>query len=75
MRFMNCAEKIKGQIPYPCCPKEKAMAYESSHGPASYKCPHCGKFAIFDFDEMKAYPTQAARGASHRFRIIKASID
>lgn len=71
----NTAEKIKGQIPYPCCPKEKAMAFDSSHGRASYKCPRCGKFAIFDFDEMKAYPAQPARGASHRFRITKSSID
>ena len=72
---MNTAEKIKGQIPYPCCPKEKAMAFDSSHGRASYKCPRCGKSAIFDFDEMKAYPAQPARGASHRFRITKSSID
>lgn len=72
---MNTAEKIKGQIPYPCCPKEKAMAFDSSHGRASYKCPRCGKFAIFDFDEMKAYPAQPARGASHRLRITKSSID
>lgn len=72
---MNTAEKIKGQIPYPCCPKEKAMAFDSSHGRASYKCPRCGKFAIFDFDEMEAYPAQAARGAAHRFRIAKTSID
>lgn len=72
---MNTAEKIKGQIPYPCCPKEKAMAFDSSHGRASYKCPRCGKFAIFDFDEMEAYPAQAARGAAHQFRITKSSID
>lgn len=72
---MNTTEKIKGQIPYPCCSKEKAMAFDSSHGRASYKCPRCGKFAIFDFDEMKAYPAQPARGASHRFRITKSSID
>ena len=27
------------------------MAYESSHGRASCKCPRCGKFAIFDSPE------------------------
>ena len=24
---MSTAEKLKGQISFPCCPKEKAMAY------------------------------------------------
>ena len=71
---MNTAEKLKGQIPFPCCPKEKAIAYENSHGRASYKCPRCGKFAIFDFDKMEAYPTRAAKGASHKFR-SKSRID
>ena len=65
---MNAAESIKGQIPFPCCPKEKAMAYESSHGRASYKCPRCGKFATFDFDKMVAHPTGAVKGASHKFK-------
>lgn len=71
----STAERLKGQIPYPCCPKEKAMAYESSHGRASYKCPNCGKFAIFDFDEMVAYTCKPARGAAHIFRTIPTSID
>nr|DAV48965.1 MAG TPA: cysteine-rich protein [Caudoviricetes sp.] len=75
MPLTSTAEKIKGQIPYPCCPKEKAMAYESSHGRASYKCPNCGKFAVFDFDEMVAYPCKPARGAAHIFQSIKTSID
>lgn len=71
---MSTAEKLKGQISFPCCPKEKAMAYESSHGRASYKCPRCGKFATFDFDKMVAYPSGAAKGASHNFR-LKNRID
>jgi len=62
------AEKIKGQIVFPCCPKEKTMAYESSHGRASCKCPRCGKFALMDFDLMTAVPMSAVRGASHQFR-------
>ena len=65
---MSTAEKLKGKISFPCCPKEKAMAYESSHGRASYKCPRCGKFATFDFDKMVAYLSGAAKGASHKFR-------
>ena len=44
------------------------MAYESSHGISSSKCPNCGKFAIFDYDNMKAYPSGAYRGATSRFR-------
>lgn len=75
MPLINTAEKLKGQIPYPCCPKEKAMAFESSHGRASYKCPRCSKFAIFDFDKMIAYPAEPARGASHKFKTMKTSID
>ena len=62
------AEKIKGQIVFPCCPKEKTMAYESSHGRISCKCPNCGKFALMDFDLMTAIPVRAVRGASHQFR-------
>lgn len=63
------AEKIKGQILFPCCPKEKTMAYESSHGRASIKCPRCGKFVTIDFDSLTAYPSRAVRGASHQFKI------
>lgn len=65
---MNIVEKLKGQIPFPCCSKEKAMAYESSHGRVSLKCPRCGRFAIFDFDEMIAHLAGAAKGASHKFK-------
>lgn len=63
----SSAEKIKGMIPYPCCPSEKAMVYEGSTGRSSYKCPRCHKFAIFDYDKMKSYPAPAARGAVNRF--------
>lgn len=68
---MNTAEELKGQIPFPCCPKEKAMAYESSHGRVSLKCPRCGRFAIFDFDKMTAHLSGAAKGASHKFKSDK----
>ena len=44
------------------------MAYESSHGRVSLKCPRCGRFAIFDFDEMIAHLAGAAKGASHKFK-------
>ena len=64
----SCAEAIKGLIPFPCCPGEKVMAYESSRGKVSNKCPRCGKFALFDYDEMTATPAPAARGAAHKIR-------
>lgn len=67
----SCAEALKGMIPFPCCPGEKVMAYQSSRGKSSNKCPRCGKFAIFDFDKMTAYRSSAYQGASHRFRISK----
>ena len=66
---MNTADKLKGQIPFPCCPKEKVMAYESSHGRVSLKCPRCGRFAIFDFAKMSAHLSGAAKGASHKFKL------
>lgn len=62
-------KELKGQILYPCCPKEKAMVGKTCHGKASYKCPRCGKFVLFDFDRMKAYPITAMRSASQRFKI------
>lgn len=65
---MDTAEKLKGLISFPCCPKEKAMAYESSHGRISLKCPKCGRFVIFDLDKMTAYMSRAIKGASHKFK-------
>lgn len=50
---------VKGYISYPCCKKEKAVVYAGAHGKASYKCPHCGKFAVFDFDKMSSHPSRA----------------
>lgn len=63
----NCAEKIKGMIAYPCCPKNKVMVYTSARGRVSVKCPKCGKFIIFDYDNMTAEIGEVARGATHRF--------
>ena len=61
---MNIAEKLKGRFHFLAVPREKAMAYESSHGRVSLKCPRCGRFAIFDFDEMIAHLAGANKGAS-----------
>lgn len=45
---------VKGMIPFPCCPKEKALIYRGAHGRSSYKCPRCGRYAVFDADTMTA---------------------
>lgn len=63
-------DQLKGMIPYPCCPKEKGMVYKNTHGFASYKCPRCGRFALFDFDHMMAYEGSAYKGAAHRFATL-----
>lgn len=64
----NVAYKIKGMISFPCCEKEKIIVYEGACGSSSNKCPRCGKYAIFDFDEMTSTSTVAARGVSHKYK-------
>ncbi len=58
-------------IPYPCCPKEKVVIFPGAHGCASNKCPNCGKYALFDYDNLTAKPGKACRGASNRSRAVK----
>lgn len=60
--------KMSGMIPFPCCPKEKVVYYQDSHGHSSHKCPTCGKFVIFDWDQHTAVISGAARGASQKYR-------
>ena len=57
-------------IPYPCCPKEKAVVFPGAHGCASYKCPNCGKYAVFDYDSLTSKPGKVCRGASKRSRAV-----
>lgn len=57
-------------IPYPCCPKEKAVVFPGAHGCASYKCPNCGKYAVFDYDSLTSKPGNVCRGASKRSRAV-----
>lgn len=64
----NLAYKLKGMISFPCCSKEKIMAYEGSSGKSSIKCPKCGRYAIFDYDKMESVPGETLRGAAHRLR-------
>ena len=61
----NLAHEIKGMISYPCCEKEKIVAYKGSSGKCSIKCPQCGRYAIFDFDKMSARPGKTLRGITH----------
>ena len=68
MESGNVAYKLKGMISFPCCSKEKIMAYEGVSGKSSIKCPKCGRYAIFDFDKMESVPGETLRGAAHRLR-------
>ena len=52
----------KYYIPFPCCRKEKQAVAEGTRGFISSKCPNCGKFAVFDLANRKAYPSSALRG-------------
>ncbi len=55
-------EQVKGYITFPCCASEKKMVYASGRGRVSDKCPRCGKFAMFDLDRMRSWPTGALKG-------------
>ena len=66
---------VRGVIPFPCHSKEKALVYEGTRGYCSMKCPSCDKFALFDFNEMKAEPIKAAKGAIHNFTKHNSYID
>lgn len=57
--------KIKGMILYPCCKSEKIVVYEGSSGKCSIKCPRCGHYAVFDYDNMDSNPGQTLRGIAH----------
>lgn len=68
--FMNCnlSYEMRGMISFPCCSSEKIVVYEGSTGHSSIKCPHCGKYAIFNFNKMTAETITAIRGASQRWK-------
>ena len=61
-------KKIKGMIEYPCCPKETVIVYETAQGRFSSKCPRCGKFVLFDTDQMTAEICAPLKGAKDKFR-------
>lgn len=61
-------DRVKGMIPFPCCPRENVIVFMNTHGPASIKCPRCGRFAIFDYDRMTATAMRAFRGASRMYK-------
>lgn len=55
------AQRLKGIITFPCCHREKILVYELSRGRSSNKCPRCGEYAIFDYDQMTAERAPAKR--------------
>lgn len=69
------SDKIKGVIPFPCCAKEKVIAYINSHGLSSIKCPKCGSFALFDYDAMTAKPIKATRGVVGKLKFNNINTD
>ena len=62
------ARQARGMIPFPCCPSGNVMVYADSHGRSSIKCPKCGRFAVFDYDEMSAEPCGPCRGAAEQYK-------
>lgn len=65
MNHSNLTYKIKGMVSFPCCKKEKVIAYEGSAGKCAIKCPKCGQYALFDYDRMKATSGESLRGAAY----------
>ncbi len=60
-------EEYAGFIIYPCCPKEKVLVKKGTTGATSQKCPHCGKYVLFDYNRMEAFLMKPLRGAAKRF--------
>ena len=61
-------DKIKGRIPFPCCPNKSAIVSKETHGGFSVPCPNCRRFVLFNPDEMTAKVIKACRGASDHFK-------
>lgn len=61
-------DRIKGRVPYPCCPHRSAIVSEDAHGKISVPCPSCGRFVLIDQDRMTATVTKPCKGASAKFR-------
>lgn len=71
MTNQTSAIPIKGYIEYPCGCHTKMFVYEGTVGRTSDRCPKCQKYAIFDFEEMKSYPCQAAQGVAQKLKLKK----
>lgn len=54
--------EVKGIIKFPCCTTEKIVVYKNSSGHGAIKCPRCGRFSVFNFDEMTAETVDEKRG-------------
>lgn len=57
--------EYKGFIKCPFC-QDKAMVRKNAHGQASHRCK-CGKYLLFDYDNMTAKPAAPIRGATKFF--------
>jgi hypothetical protein len=59
----NLAHRIKGYIECPHGCGEKDFVYEGSSGFVSHKCSRCGRYAMYDLDNMSAEKSKPQRGA------------
>lgn len=64
---MTDTDEYTGVIVYPCCPREKVLVKRGTLGAASQKCPHCGKYVLFDYNKMTAELIRPVRGAARHF--------
>ena len=60
--------RVRGVIPYPCCPTESVVVFADAHGRSSVKCPKCSRFAVFDYDKMCADQGRPCRGAVEQYK-------
>ncbi len=62
---MEEALEVIGSISFPCgCPRSDVLVYKGATGRASYCCAKCRRFAVFDFDELRAVPISPLRGGT-----------
>ena len=58
--------RIRGFIPYPCCPQQKELVRDDAHGHVTHRCAQCMKYVEFDLDAMNAKVVKPCRGGTKR---------
>ncbi len=62
--------RIRGFIPYPCCPQQRKLVRDDAHGHVTDVCPRCHKYVEFDLDAMNAKKVKPCRGAMERLNTV-----